>query len=421
MTDRHPTPTIVPRRQASAGVPSVTDRAARHLVRTLARRISSGTLTLEEGGRVLSFGSGEPHARVTVHDGRSYGAVARRGSLGLGQSYIDGWWDTDELTALMRILARATSTMGRVRDRMARATNPFGDPVRRLRRTSKAQDRLDIRAHYDIGNDFFALMLDPTMSYSCAVFERPEATLEEASVAKLDRICRKLSLSAADHVIEIGTGWGGFAVHAALRYGCRVTTTTISAEQYEYASKRVRDAGLADRVRVLHDDYRDLRGRFDKLVSVEMIEAIDWRQLGTFFRTCARLLRPEGLMALQAITVADQSYERTKIARDFIKAFIFPGGCLPSIEAISRATAATDMRIIDIEDIGRHYAETLWRWRGNVDAHTSQIAALGLGPSFLRMWRFYLTYCEAGFLERQVSDVQILLAKPAWRPALAVR
>jgi cyclopropane-fatty-acyl-phospholipid synthase len=223
-------------------------------------------------------------------------------------------------------------------------------------------------------------------------------------------------------VVEIGTGWGGFAVHAASRYGCRVTTTTISSKQHEYALKRIADAGLTHQVTVLHDDYRDLRGQFDKLVSVEMIEAIDWRQLDTFFRTCARLLRPDGLMGLQAITIADQSYERAKNGRDFIKAFIFPGACLPSLEAITRATArATDLRIIDLEDIGRHYPPTLHHWLDNLEGKASEVEYLGLGPRFMRMWRLYLTYCEAAFLERHISDVQVVLAKPAWEAPLLVR
>ena len=393
----------------------------RLLIRSGAGRIRSGSLLLDEAGRKRRYGTGEPVVHVRIHDVHAYAAVLKHGSVGLGQSYIDGFWDCEDLTALVSVLARNRSLPGRVRDQTGRFTGAVGNPVRRLRRGSKADDRRDIRAHYDIGNDFFALMLDPTMTYSCAIFDRPEATLEEASVAKLDRICQKLALSPSDHVLEIGSGWGGLAVHAANEYGCRVTTTTISAEQHAYATKRVAGAGLTDRVTVLHDDYRDLRGRFDKLVSIEMIEAVDWRQLDRFFRICAKLLRPEGLMALQAITIADQSYERAKNSTDFVKAFIFPGGCLPSISALARSTAATDMRIVDLEDIGRHYGETLRRWRANVDARVSEIEGLGLGQRFLRMWRFYLSYCEAAFLERHVSDVQMVLAKPAWRPPLLLR
>jgi len=264
-------------------------------------------------------------------------------------------------------------------------------------------------------------MLDDTMAYSCAVFEDPSMSLGEASAAKLERICRKLSLGPGDHVVEIGSGWGSFAVHAARRFGCRVTTTTISDAQYEYTAKLVVDAGLGDLVTVCNQDYRDLDGVYDKLVSIEMIEAVGWRELDTFFSTCARLLRPDGTMALQAIVIEDRSYERAKTRHDLVKRLIFPNGCLPSIEAISRSTtAASDLRIVNLEDIGRHYAETLRRWRANLEVNAGAVEALGLGETFSRLWHMYLCYCEAAFLERHISDVQVILARQGWRGRLGV-
>lgn len=403
------------------GPPAAAARLARTAALALGRRLAWGTLIVEDAAGTIQLGERGPRVGVQVHHPGTYGVLLRQGSKGFGRSYVDGWWDCADLTALVRILVRNRGAVGSARDRVGRAVSVVADPVRNLRRRTPAADRRDVRAHYDIGNQFFSLMLDPTLSYSCAIFERPGVTLEEASLAKLDRICRKLDLSPSDHVLEIGTGWGGFAVHAAARYGCRVTTTTVSAEQYTHATEWVTRAGLTERVTVLHEDYRNLRGEYDKLATIEMVEAVDWRLLGTYFRTCAHLLRPDGLMALQAITIADQSYERAKNSQDFIKAFIFPGSCLPSVGSLSRAAARTDLRIVDLEDIGRHYAETLRRWRDNVEKRRDEIEAIGFDRRFLRMWRLYLSYCEAAFLERHISDVQLILAKPAWRAPLILR
>ncbi len=407
-----------------AGPPALSSaaaRAARTVALALGRALSWGTLVVEDAAGTIRLGARDPEVRVRVHNPGTYGALLHHGSVGLGRSYVDGWWDSDDLTGLVRILVHNRGAAGSVRDRAGHAISVAADPVRRLRRRSPAADRRDVRAHYDIGNEFFSMMLDPTLSYSCAFFERPDMTLEEASLAKLDRICRKLDLSGADHVLEIGTGWGGFAVHAATHYGCHVTTTTVSAEQYAHARDWVTRAGLSERVTVLQEDYRNLRGQYDKLVSIEMVEAVDWRLLGRYFRTCASLLRPDGLMALQAITIADQSYERAKNSQDFIKAFIFPGSCLPSVGSLARAAAKTDLRLVDLEDIGRHYAETLRRWRDNVDERQRELEALGFDMRFLRMWHLYLSYCEAAFLERHISEVQLILAKPAWQAPLLVR
>jgi cyclopropane-fatty-acyl-phospholipid synthase len=288
--------------------------------------------------------------------------------------------------------------------------------ARWLARNTPGRSRKQIEAHYDLGNDMFALFLDPTMMYSCALFEHSRASLEDASLAKLERICSQLKLSPEDHVLEIGTGWGGFAVYAARRYGCRVTTTTISREQHAYATQRVREAGLSERVTVLLEDYRALSGEYDKLVSIEMIEAVGWRDFPTFFRCCSNLLREDGAMMLQAIVIDDRAYEVEKAGRSFINTYIFPGGCLPSMEVISRTVAkSTDLRQVNLEDITAHYTLTLARWRERFLEAADQVSELGYDERFRRLWELYLSYCEGGFAERRIQDVQLLLAKPGYR------
>jgi cyclopropane-fatty-acyl-phospholipid synthase len=287
-----------------------------------------------------------------------------------------------------------------------------------VKSNTRGRSRRAIAEHYDLGNDLFELMLDPTMMYSSALFERPGMTLEEASVAKLERICERLDLGPQDHVLEIGTGWGGFAVHAATTRGCRVTTTTISREQRDYAIECVRREGVGHLVTVLLDDYRDLAGTYDKLVSIEMIEAVGWRHFGTFFERCSQLLEPDGLMLLQAIIIDDRAYEVEKAGKSFINTYVFPGGCLPSLEVIARCVARrTDMQTLALEDLTPDYAETLRRWRENFASNVRRAAALGYDERFQRLWTLYLSWCEAGFAERRIGDVQMLLAKPRHRTA----
>ncbi|MGD2113022.1 MAG: cyclopropane-fatty-acyl-phospholipid synthase family protein, partial [Gammaproteobacteria bacterium] len=284
---------------------------------------------------------------------------------------------------------------------------------RLLHRNTLRGSRRNIEAHYDLGNDLFELFLDETMMYSCGIFTRPGATLQEASEAKLDAICRKLQLGPDDHVLEIGTGWGGFALHAARHYGCRVTTTTISRQQYEHAAQRIRAAGLEDRITLLFDDYRLLEGSYDKLVSIEMIEAIGHRNFNTYFRKCSELLKPDGMMLLQSITIADQRYAQARNAIDFIQRYIFPGGCLPSNAALAGAVAgSTDMRIFDLQDIGPHYATTLRHWRKRFLSRIEQVRRLGYPERFIRMWEYYLCYCEGGFRQQSIGTVQLLLTRP---------
>ncbi|MDA0182826.1 cyclopropane-fatty-acyl-phospholipid synthase family protein [Solirubrobacter phytolaccae] len=395
------------------------ERVARRLVVALLERIESGQLTLVEGGARRVFGSGSPQATVVVHDPSVWPALAR-GGKGFAQTFVAGKWDSPDVTAVVEVAAR---NLGGI-DAIRRALTPVREPWQRGRsflvRNTPLRSREDIAAHYDLGNDLFELMLDETMMYSAAIFERRDMSLAEASRAKLDRICDKLDIQPSDHVLEIGTGWGGFAVHAASTRGCRVTTTTLSREQRDLALARVREAGLEDRVTVLLNDYRELEGQYDKLVSIEMIEAVGWKDFGTFFERCAALIRPEGAMALQAITIDDRLYDVEKAQRSFMNSLIFPNGCLPSVEVIARSVARdSDFRMVDLEDITPHYAETLRRWRANVDATEDRIQALGYDERFLRLWRLYLSFCEAGFTERRIGSVQIVLAKPRWRGQIA--
>lgn len=328
-----------------------------------------------------------------------------------------GHWRADDLTALMRLMLRNEDALAGMETGLARLSGPARRIAHWWHRNTRAGSRRNISAHYDLGNDFFRLMLDETMMYSCALFERPDMSLAEAQAAKLDRICRALELGPADHVVEIGTGWGGFAIHAAGRYGCRVTTTTISPSQFELAQERVRRAGLSDRVTLLREDYRDLDGTFDKLVSIEMIEAIGHRQYESFFRRVAALVRPRGLAAVQSITIADRHYRRTRDEVDFIKRYIFPGSCIPSVGALVEAIAASgDLDTIGLEDIGPSYATTLAAWRCNFLRNLQAVRDLGYPETFVRMWDYYLCYCEAGFAERQLGDVQLLLRRATTSP-----
>jgi cyclopropane-fatty-acyl-phospholipid synthase len=395
---------------------------ARRLLLAAVNRGVDGVIEITEGGRTRRLGAGEPVVRVAVHDHRTYGAVLRSGSVGLGTSYVAGWWDADDLAALVRILFRRTGLLRTRLDDLGRAADGLLDLIGRWRAPSRTEDETNVRAHYDLSNEFFELMLDETMTYSCAVFETPETSLGDAQKVKMDRLCTKLDLRPGDHLVEIGSGWGGLALHAATHYGCRVTTTTISEAQRTFVAKRIGDAGLSHRITLLDCDWRDLGGRFDKLASVEMIEAVDWRHHDRFLAACAALLRADGLAVLQAIVIDDHSFARAKRHRDFVRRMVFPGGCLPSVASLTASLdRATDLRIVDLEDIGRHYAETLRRWAGNLAAKAESVDRLGADPAFRRLWALYLAYCGASFLERHISDVQLVMAKPAWRGRLQVR
>ncbi|HEY3866550.1 MAG TPA: cyclopropane-fatty-acyl-phospholipid synthase family protein [Solirubrobacteraceae bacterium] len=395
------------------------NRLARAIVLRLLRRIHSGELTIVEDARRFTFGeTAAPHPlRVTVRvrSPRFYRALLH-GSVGLCESYMDGLWECPDLVSLTRLAALNVRALDNLRRVLAPVLIPLQRWMRWTARNTIGRSRRQIAAHYDLGNELFGLFLDPTMMYSCAIFPSPRATLEEASLAKLERVCAKLDLGPADHVLEIGTGWGGFAVYAAEHHGCRVTTTTISREQHAFATARVRAAGLEDRVTVLLEDYRDLRGSYDKLVSIEMIEAVGWQNFPTYFRRCSELLTDEGAMLLQAIVIDDRAYQVEKAGKSFINTYIFPGGCLPSLELISRQLPrVTDLRQIHLEDITAHYATTLALWRKRFLDASGRLAELGYDERFRRLWELYLSYCEGGFRERRIQDVQLLLAKPGYR------
>ncbi len=402
--------------------PHFLDGIAERALRSRLAGLAHGQLTLIDAGNAERYGrpggGSDLHATVRVHDPRFYSEIAFGGSIGAGEAYMQGYWSTDDLTALMRILLQNRAVLEGLETGLARFTAPLQKALHWMARNTHGGSRRNIAAHYDLGNDFFALFLDPTMMYSSGVFERADNTLEEASLAKLDRICRKLELKPGDHVLEIGTGWGGFALHAARKYGCRVTTTTISRRQYELAEQRIRAAGLADRITLLLEDYRDLGGQYDKLVSIEMIEAVGHDYYDTYFRKCSGLLKPEGMMLLQGITIADRQYEQARRSVDFIQRHIFPGSCIPSVSALTASISrASDLRLFHLDDIGPHYATTLRRWRDNFFANIDAVKALGYPDSFIRMWDFYLCYCEGGFAERAIGDVQMLLVKPGCRRA----
>jgi cyclopropane-fatty-acyl-phospholipid synthase len=403
-----------------AAKPAFLEGVAQRAVRERLMAIQRGSLDISDGRTVDRYGTASSqhslHETVRVHDPRFYSEMAFGGSVGAGEAYMQGYWSTDDLTAVMRIILQNRDVLDGMETGWARLTEPVRKMLHWAARNTRSGSRRNIRAHYDLGNDFFKLFLDPTMMYSSAIFEHEGMSLEAASIAKLDRICRKLDLKPEDHVMEIGTGWGGFALHAARHYGCHVTTTTISPSQHDVARERVAAAGLNERITLLQKDYRDLTGQYDRLVSIEMIEAVGHQYYDTFFRKCSELLKPEGAMLLQAITIADQRYEAAKKSVDFIQRYIFPGSCIPSVAAMTGAVArATDMRLTDLKDIGPDYAVTLRCWRKNFFANLEQVRALGYPESFIRMWEFYLCYCEAGFIERVISDVQLLLVKPLAR------
>ncbi|MXZ71982.1 MAG: class I SAM-dependent methyltransferase [Acidobacteria bacterium] len=407
-----------------------TRRLARRLVLDRLRGIEAGSLmVLEDGTRhVFGRGDGDPPlaARLTIEDPACWDSLAWGGSIGAAEAYCDGLWSTPDLIAVVRVLARNQDTRQRVDAGTAALLKPLRRMLHRMRRNTWRGSRRNISAHYDTGNTFFATFLDPTMTYSCAVFDREEISLETAQRAKLDLVCRKLRLGPRDRLVEIGAGWGSLAVHAARNHGCRVVTTTISEEQFDHTSLAVARAGLSDRVTVLHEDYRALtprfRGAFDKLAAIEMVEAVGHDYLPDYLRTVSDLLAPDGLALLQAILMPDHWYEEYRRSVDFIQRHIFPGGLLPSLARLQACAAeASDLRLVDLEDLTADYARTLAEWRTRFEAQDETLAALGLSAWERRKWRYYFAYCEGGFLERTISATQILYAKPGFRGAVPAR
>jgi len=399
---------------------TVIDRLSRRLFFSLMKDFKIGKLTLIEKNQQCSFGQLSKgvslQATIYVHHPRFYTSTVFGGSIGSAEAYMAGLWSASHLTHVIRLVILNWQMM----EKIDKGWSWLSDPVHRLyhyfRRNTLKGSKENIVAHYDLGNDFYRLFLDETLTYSCGIFEHENSTLEAASIAKYDRICRKLQLHPEDHVIEIGGGWGGYSIHAAKHYGCRVTTTTISDEQYALAEKRISASGLSHRIRLLRTDYRHLGGKFDKLVSIEMIEAVGHQYLNTFFEICSRLLKANGMMLLQAITIIDQMYDYHKRSVDFSKRYIFPGSCIPSIRAIMSSIARkTDLKLFHLEDITPHYVRTLAEWRKRFFDHIDDVRKLGFSETFIRMWEYYLCYCEGGFAERYIGDVQMLLTKPMCR------
>jgi cyclopropane-fatty-acyl-phospholipid synthase len=379
--------------------------------------LSNGSLTIVDGPRSWTFGdrTSGPQAAIAVTSPLLYRRIATHGALGAAESYLRGEWIADDLVSVLRIFARNLGTAEAIDSWPAIAGRLAARARHTFRRTTRAGSRRNIHRHYDLGNDFFALFLDDTLSYSCAFFDRPECSLEEASIAKIDRACRKLDLRPGDTLLEIGTGWGALAIHAARRYGCHVTTTTISRAQHALAAQRIAASGVAHRITLLGDDYRDLKGTFDKLVSIEMIEAVGLDRLDEYFEACSARLAADGVMLLQGIIMPEHRFDAYRRSVDFIQAYVFPGNALVSIGAMAQAVGrATDFRITHVEDFSPHYAATLRLWRQRFMARLADVARLGYDGRFIRLWEYYLAYCEAAFAERCTGVVQMLLAKPAY-------
>ncbi|REK05531.1 MAG: class I SAM-dependent methyltransferase [Planctomycetota bacterium] len=390
---------------------SYVDRLARRLVTKKFEGLRGGWISLEEpGGRTRLGADGPRAATLMVRSGAFYRRAVLGGSLGAAESYLRGEWDCDDLTGLFRLMARHETSAQALEGRWTRIAW-LGQRLRHaLRANTRAGSRRNIHEHYDLGNEFFGLWLDDTWAYSSGIFPAPGATLREASLEKFDRVCRRLHLQPRDHLLEIGCGWGGLAIHAAKHYGCRVTATTISAEQFALAARRIAAAGLGDRITLLDRDYRDLSGQFDKVASIEMIEAVGHRYLDGFFRQVGALLKPEGSVVLQAIVMPEYRYQQYLHSVDFIRRYVFPGGSLPSAAALlDSAGRTTRLRLAHSEDFAPHYAETLRRWRSNFHRHLAEVRSLGYDERFLRLWDYYLCYCEAAFEERAVGVVQMQL------------
>ena len=400
--------------------PELLENQARGIIINRLQTLTWGRITLEDDKHSQTYGKNDskstPQVTITVHDSRLYTKLLFGGNVGAAEAYMLGYWSCDDLPALIRIMVRNFTLMNRMEKGWAWITMPALRLYHWLRRNTKAGSQWNIYAHYDLGNEFYSSFLDETMTYSCGIFSNANSTLEQASIEKYDRLCRKLQLTSEDHVIEVGGGWGGFAIHAAMKYGCKVTSTTISRQQYDWALKRVQEFGFSEQVKIILKDYRDVKGVYDKLVSIEMIEAVGHQYLGRFLQCCSKLLKPDGLMALQAITVTEQYYKQHIRTVDFIKRYIFPGSCLVAVTPLCNAISKfTDLSPINLEDITPHYAETLRWWRRGFNKNLEQIKSLGFDEPFIRMWEYYLCYCEGAFEEHYIGDIQMIFAKPMYR------
>jgi cyclopropane-fatty-acyl-phospholipid synthase len=391
-------------------------RFARNFLLKLLKHIQYGSITLVDGKQQWQFqgnaAKDQAPVEVSIHQPRVYRRVLLQGTLGASESYMVGDWDTDNLTRLIEIIIENKTVFAKIENALSRVVCYVRHCIDLMRPNNVSLAKQHILAHYDLGNEFFKLFLDPTMMYSCALYDSETRTLEEASLNKLDAICKALHLSPADHLLEIGTGWGGFAIHAAQKYGCRITTTTISDKQHAYVKQQIERLGLEKQITLLNQDYRQLTGQYDKIVSIEMLEAVGWRHFDTFFNQCNRLLKQNGLFFLQTIVINHQAYHAAKNEIDFIKKYIFPGGCLPSIPVIEGCVASqTQLELISLTEIGKHYVKTLNTWQDNFRDNIAAVKAHGFDDHFIRMWNYYFSYCAAGFNTGYINDIHAVWRK----------
>lgn len=401
--------------------PGILDGLARKLVlKEQLNKLQTGQLIIREGSQEYVFGNkpdkDELTATITVNSARFYGDLAFGGSIGAGEAWMQGYWDCDDLVKLVRLMIRNRQLLDNMEGPWTLFSRPLQKMFHSINRNTRQGAKRNISAHYDLGNQFFSLWLDASMMYSCAIFEPAGISLAKAQHVRLERVCQRLDLKQGDSLVEIGSGWGALAMHAARHYGCKVTTVTISEAQYQLAKQRIEVAGLSGQITLLLQDYRDLEGQYDKLVSLEMIEAIGADQYEIYFAKCSELLKPGGRMLIQAITIEDERFEEYRKNVDFIQRYIFPGSCLPSVrEMTSVISRVTDMKITRVDDIGLHYATTLNHWRRNFFKNINHVRNLGYSEAFIRMWEYYLCYCEGGFLEQSISDVHLVAQKPVRR------
>ena len=383
-------------------------------------QIKDAHIIIKDGKSINKYGKpGNLSAKINILDTAFYKNIILGGTIGASESFIRGEWSSPNLTNVIRVLARNTEAQDKLENIFTLLSQPFLKVMHKLNENSVRGSKKNISRHYDLSNDFFSLFLDKNMMYSSAIYKSRKTSLEDASTNKLDVICKKLNLKKTDHVIEIGTGWGGFAIYAAKNYGCKVTTTTISIEQYKFAKQKIKEAGLGKKIKVLLKDYRLLKGQYDKLVSIEMIEAVGYQFYDEYFKIIGQLLKNDGEALIQAITIKDQRYSKAIQSVDFIQKYIFPGSCIPSITAIQNSlTSSTDLVINDIRDIGHHYARTLADWRKRFLKNKQEIRKLGFDDKFLRMWLFYFAYCEGGFEEKVISDIHLHITKPGYRNSI---
>ena len=395
--------------------PSILAKIFKKLILSQFKKINYGCIILNEDNSKVIFGDEESKLKteVKIYSDEFYILAGSGGDLGIAEAYAAGYWDADDMVKLIQIVIKNQEVQKSLEGGFTKLISPINRYIHRSRRNTVSGSKENIVAHYDLSNEFFQTWLDKSMTYSCAIFEPENLSLFDASREKLDRICRKLNIQADDHVVEIGTGWGSFALHAAKKYGCRVTTTTISNEQHAYVSNLIEKEGLKDKITLLKNDYRELKGQYDKLVSIEMIEAVGYNFIQQFFQTCSELLKPDGLMAIQGITYHEQGFENHLNSVDFIKKYIFPGSNLISVNhVLSVIKDFTDLSLVHLEDITKYYALTLKLWREKYRGEMSNIKKMGYSDEFLRMWDYYFIYCEAGFRERFIGDVQLVMSKP---------